>query len=48
MPADFDGDGTDSPTVVRDRRWYVRNSNSTGVADRSFVYGDPGDVPLDW
>ncbi|MGH8953266.1 MAG: hypothetical protein ACRDX9_17825, partial [Acidimicrobiia bacterium] len=29
---------------------YFRNSNSTGVADSQFIYGDPGDkiVAGDW
>jgi hypothetical protein len=29
---------------------YFRNSNSTGVADNQFIYGDPGDkiVAGDW
>src|SRR4051812_23962658 len=30
--------------------FYLRNSNSTGNVDASFVYGDPGDVAVvgDW
>ncbi|HEX7277253.1 MAG TPA: hypothetical protein VF244_07745, partial [Acidimicrobiales bacterium] len=30
--------------------WYIRNSNSQGVADGSFTYGNSGDKPLaaDW
>jgi hypothetical protein len=30
--------------------YYLRNSNTTGVADMAFAYGDPGDRPLtgDW
>src|SRR5205814_3771018 len=36
--------GTQTPT------WFVRDSNTTGVADHTFSYGDPGDKVLacDW
>jgi len=35
------------PAVYRDGTWYLRNSLTTGFADTSFVYGNPGtDVPL--
>ena len=38
------------PAVVRGNTWFLRNSNTTGTADFSFVYGNPGDLPLfgDW
>jgi hypothetical protein len=38
------------PTVVRSSVWYLRNGLTTGVADASFTYGNPGDVPFmcDW
>jgi hypothetical protein len=26
--------------------WYLRNSNTDGVADIAFQYGNPGDVPV--
>ena len=29
-------------------KWYLRNSNATGVADLSFVYGATTDKPLVW
>jgi hypothetical protein len=54
---DWDGNGKDTPGVVRDdgrdpgnKIWLLRNSNSAGLADLSFVYGRGGDVPIrgDW
>lgn len=38
------------PAVARDSTWFLKNALTTGVADASFVYGNPGDVPLmcDW
>ena len=45
---DWDADGIDTPGVVRGFAWHVRNSNTGGVGDMSFGYGDPGDRPLDW
>ncbi len=43
------GAGT-RPLIVRGGRWYLRNTNSTGVADTVFDYGNPGDFPItgDW
>jgi glucose/arabinose dehydrogenase len=45
---DWDCDGVDTPGLYRrsDGRVYLRNSNTTGVADVSFFFGNPGDVPL--
>jgi hypothetical protein len=31
---DWDGTGTQTPGIVRNRRFYLRNSNSSGVADQ--------------
>ena len=47
---DWNGDGVDTPGVVREGRWFLRNSNSTGSADKVFWFGDPGDRPFagDW
>jgi hypothetical protein len=38
------------PAVVRGANWYLRNTQTTGAATASFIYGDPKDVPLfcDW
>jgi len=48
MMGDWDCDGTDTPGLYRqsDGFAYLRNSNSTGVADITFLFGIPGDVPL--
>ena len=47
---DWNGDGIDTPGVVRGDKWHLRNSNTGGVADVSFGYGMPGDIPIvgDW
>jgi hypothetical protein len=41
---------TDTLAVRRGNHYYVRNSNSSGIADYDVVFGDPGDVVLvgDW
>jgi peptidoglycan/xylan/chitin deacetylase (PgdA/CDA1 family) len=38
------------PVVVRGSDWYVRDSVTSGIADHTFAYGQPGDSPLlgDW
>jgi SpoIID/LytB domain protein len=38
------------PAVQRGNVWYLRAAGGSGPATSSFVYGDPGDVPLmcDW
>ena len=48
LAGDWDCDGIDTPGLYRqsDGYAYLRNSNSTGVADVSFVFGIPGDVPI--
>jgi hypothetical protein len=53
LTGDWDGDGVDTPGVVRLERWsnvwHLRNSNTTGRADTSFTYGNVGaDYPLSW
>jgi hypothetical protein len=49
---DWNCDGVDTPGLYRqsDGYVYLRNSNSQGVADVKFFFGDPGDYPLagDW
>ena len=42
---DVDGDGTTEVGLARDTTGFVyyRNSNTTGVADNSFFWGDPAD-----
>jgi len=36
---DWDGDGFDTPAVVRSGVWYVRNRRGSGAADLSFRFG---------
>jgi hypothetical protein len=45
---DWDCDGIDTPGLYRPTNGfvYLRNANSTGVADLTFFFGNPGDVPL--
>ena len=45
---DWDCDGIETPGLYRqsDGYAYLRNSNSTGVADLRFYFGIPGDIPL--
>jgi hypothetical protein len=45
---DWDGDGIDTPGLYRqsDGYVYLRNSNTQGIADISFFFGNPGDVPV--
>ena len=47
---DWNGDGIDTPGVVRDGQILLRDANSSGPADVSFTYGDPGDTVVagDW
>jgi hypothetical protein len=47
---DWNGDGKDTIGVFRSGRWFLRNTNTTGVADQTFSYGLPDDVPVvgDW
>jgi hypothetical protein len=50
LMCDWDGNGTDTPGVVFNGVWVIRNSNSDGPPDASFLYGNPGDIALcgDW
>lgn len=41
---DWDGDGADSLGIARYGKLFLRNQNSTGVADIEFWFGEPGDV----
>jgi hypothetical protein len=45
---DWDCDGVDTPGLYRqsDGFAYLRNSNTTGVADVTFLFGVPGDLAL--
>jgi hypothetical protein len=47
---DWNGDGVPTPGVKRGNTYYLRNSNTSGVADVAFTFGDPADVPVvgDW
>ncbi len=49
---DWNGDGRDTPGIVRDGTWHLREGLAGGAADHSFVYGrvDRGDIPIcgDW
>jgi hypothetical protein len=48
LTGDWDCDGDETPGQYRqsDGFVYLRNSNSSGVADRQFFLGNPGDIPL--
>jgi hypothetical protein len=46
LVGDWDGDGTDTLAVRRGNVFYLRNSLTTGIADRVVSYGDPGDAVL--
>ena len=50
ITGNWNSDPYDTIGVVRQGRFYLRNSNNTGVADISFSFGDAGDYPLvgDW
>lgn len=45
---DWNCDGIDTPGLYRqlDGFVYLKNSNTTGVADTTFFFGDPNDVPM--
>ncbi|GEM_PF-7068195 len=49
---DWNGDGRDTPGIVRDGTWHLRDRLGGGAADHTFVYGrvDRGDIPIcgDW
>ncbi len=45
---DWNCDGVETPGLYRqsDGFVYLRNANTTGIADIEFFFGNPGDVPL--
>ena len=43
---DWNGDGIDTVGVFRVPQVLLRNSNTTGTADQSFVFGEAGWVPV--
>ncbi len=48
LTGDWDCDGVDTPGLHRrsDGYVYLRNSNSTGIADTRYYFGNPGDVAV--
>lgn len=61
VPGDWDGNGTDTPGVLRNvpasepeggfQHWLIRNSNTTGAASASFMYGSNAftlGLPIDY
>ena len=50
--ADWNGNGQDTVSIVRDGRWHINERLSGGASQRSFTYGrvTRGDVPIagDW
>jgi hypothetical protein len=47
---DWNGDGVDTPGVVRGASWSIRNANSGGAADATFSFGSATSRPVvgDW
>jgi len=43
---DWNGDGIDTVGVFRNGTFFLRNSNTSGIADVTLVYGAFGDIPL--
>ena len=50
LMGDWNGDGISTPGVKRGNTYFLRNSNTSGVADIAFSYGAATDTPLvgDW
>jgi hypothetical protein len=48
IAGDWTGDGIDTPAVFRpgNQRVYLRFSNSAGVADVEFLWGEPSSLPV--
>jgi hypothetical protein len=48
LAGDWDGDGLDSIGLYNCSTgfFYLRNSNTTGEADHTFLFGIPGDLPI--
>lgn len=46
--ADWNGDGKDTVSIIRDGTWHVNNTLEGGASERTFVYGRVarGDVPI--
>ncbi len=46
--ADWDGDGRDTVSVIRDGTWHVNNQLRGGASERTFYYGrvTRGDIPI--
>lgn len=47
---DWDGDGVETPTIRRNNVYHLRNTLTSGVADRSYSFGWNSDIPIsgDW
>ena len=47
---DWNNDGIDTVGVYRNNTFYLRNTNTAGIADLAFGLGNPGDLPVagDW
>ena len=47
---DWDGDGIDTPMVRNGNQFLIRDTNTSGRADRTIAFGDPGDTVIvgDW
>ena len=50
VAGDWDGNGTDTVGIYRNGWFYLRNSNTNGIADLIFALGVQGDEPIvgDW
>jgi hypothetical protein len=50
LMCDTDGNGTQTPTEVKDGIWYVTDGTNGGLPGRTFAYGTVGDIPVcgDW
>jgi hypothetical protein len=48
VAGDWDGDGQDTVGLYHrgEGKFYLRNSNTTGGADATAIYGNPGDIPI--
>ncbi|MGH2795954.1 MAG: hypothetical protein ACRDKG_16810, partial [Actinomycetota bacterium] len=49
IAGDWDGDGKDTPGLVRANRWYL-NEGYDGIAETNFAYGNATDAHIagDW
>ncbi len=50
LSCDWNGDGVETPGVVRGNQWRLRNNLNSGGPTKVFFYGNPGDRPVcgDW